>query len=617
MMRRPARHLIATTALATSLLVACTQQPAGRRGAAGAEAMKDMTGGSCSMLARTDIAPDPAAPAPVYLYCGSKGDRPTGAVAALVPPLKLPDAEDARRAMLVKAAAESSAGRDAALRMGCSDGSWIKTADGLDLLIKPCSLYEGGWPQILVIGQVGKFLMQAEGLPGMMPVLETAILKFTPYQPPEGTQAFGGPDAARGLLEQALGRDLHMVGAADYVRFGELTEAARLASSRKDFRAAEDAYREALTIQERAFGQDSPALGSTLMSLALEVSNRGRFEESAALFRRAEPIIQRSPNPSDRARFDTYMAYDAANAGRFADALPYAREATSIWRQLVGDDAPTLDNLGGGDDEARTAKRGELAHSLNVEAAMALRTGALADAEAAGKEAMTILGEEHGLPPWWRPEILVTMGEIYAEQGRLNEAEQSFRGALIFQQRLFGDTAPTAATLMSLGRVYARQELYPESLRSYEFAIKILDADEIARGQVSPDQIAPLVTAANAVIQRQPDQRARLDALTFHAAQLMGNSVADQTISRASARLAARDPAIEKLVHDMQEASGRATRRASSWPIRRRCPTTSAAPSSRPICSPRSTGRTRCATRSRRSSRKSSRPMRVWPIRAP
>ena len=553
--RRP--HLPLSLLTAVLLLTSC--QAVSRSGSsAGAGALHDMTGAACRLTARTDIAPDPGAPAPVYVTCGT-GQHPNGAVAAITAPLALPQGGPARQAVIEKAAAASPAGTDAATRMVCRDGAWTKTPDGLDLRLQPCALIDGGWPQVAATAVVGPYLVQAEGLPAMLPVLETTMVEMagavmTGQAPAAATSAFGGAAAAKDLLAATFGPQLRPIGAADFDRFTSLTETARLNSNRNNFRAAEDAYREALTIQERAFGPDSPGVGQTLMSLALEVSNQGRFDEAAALFRRADPIIQRSPNPADRARFFTYMAYDAANAGRFADALPYASEATSIWRRLVGDGAPDLGDLTAGADEARAARRGELAHALNLEAAMALRNDRLADAEAAAKEALEIIGEEHGLPPWWRPEVLTTIGEIYAAEDRLADAEQSFRGALIFQQRLFGETGPTAVTLMALGRVYSREGLHAEALRSFEFALKILNQAPSARAQLVFDQLAPLLTSATALARAHPDQRPRLNATMFRAVQLMATSVADQTISRASARLAAADPAIEKLVRNLQDA---------------------------------------------------------------
>ncbi len=517
-----------------------------------ASSMTDLAGETCRLGPRPDIAPDPDAPAPSYVYCG-KAERPSGTVSAVVMPLALPAAPAARHAIIEKAADAAPAGRNAAARMSCHTGKWTETTDKLDVLVKACTLFDGSWPQIRVIAGVGRYLVQADGLPAMLPALESAIAQTADYRPAGGAVPFGGPDTARDLLALAFGAKPAMVGGGDLDRFASLAETARLQNSREDFSAAEDAYRQALLIEERALGRDAPGVGTILMDLALEVSNQGRGEEAAALFRRADPIIQKSPNPADQARFFTYMAYDAANGGRFGDALNYAREATSIWRQQIAGDAPSFDDLGGG-NEARSARRGELAHSLTAQAAMALRVDQLAEAEASAKEALEIIGVEPGLPPWWRPELLSTMGQIYARMERLDAAEQSFRGALIFQQRMFGDTAPTAMTLLALGGVYSAEGFFGDAVRAYKAAMDILAKDHLARSGILFDRIAPLLAAANGLAERHPEQRAELDRMMFRAVQMTAASVADQTIAQASIRLAADNPAIEKLVRGMQEA---------------------------------------------------------------
>ena len=78
---------------------------------------------------------------------------------------------------------------------------------------------------------------------------------------------------------------------------------------------------------------------------------------------------------------------------------------------------------------------------------MAWRVNDLAYAEAAAKEALGIITQDPDLPPWWGPDVLITLGDILAREGRLREAEESLRGALIFDQRLFGNSAPTAMAM--------------------------------------------------------------------------------------------------------------------------------------------------------------------------
>ena len=223
-----------------------------------------------------------------------------------------------------------------------------------------------------------------------------------------------------------------------------------------------------------------------------------------------------------------------------------------MWRDMIASKTPDIEQLNGG-NEARNALRGELAHTLNLAAAMAWRMNDLAYAEAAGKEALGIITEEPDLPPWWGPDVLMTLGDVLAREGRLREAEESLRGALIFDQRLFGNSAPTAMALLAIGRVYAADKLYDESLRAFKFALDIIAKDDVTRSLLVFDQLAPLITIDNELGAQAPSRRAEIDEMLFRALQYKAASVKDQTIARASARLAARDPAIEKLVRDLQE----------------------------------------------------------------
>jgi len=505
----------------------------------------NLAGESCTLSLRDDVAPDPAAPPPVSLTC-SGAKHASGAVAMMPLPLALPQDPAARRDILAKTAAASSARREAGSRMACRPGHWIESGDTA-VFAEPCSLIDGSWSYLQVTAEAGGYLVQLEGLPVNLTALAAATGTLTGSAAP----SFADPDAAKALLADLFAGKAPLVASTELDHFAALSEEARLANSRSDYRTAEDDYRQALLILERAQAADSPGVGKVLMELALEVSNQGRTEEAAALFRRAEPIIGRSANPADTARLNSYLAYDAANAGRYADALAYARTASGQWRAQLAENGVNLDSLGG---DSRSVWRAELAHSLNVQAAMALRTYDMAEAETCAKEALEIIGTEQNLPPWWKPEVLVTLGRVYAVLGRLNEAELSFRGALVYQQRLFGDTAPKATTLLALAGVYADEEFYDDSLRAYDAGMAILAKDELARSRIVFDQVAPVLVAASAVAEQQPARRAEMNAKMFEAVQLLSAGVADQTIAQASVRLAAQNPAVEKLVHDVQEA---------------------------------------------------------------
>jgi len=539
------------TRRAPSLVLAAVLSWAGAEAAFAADpapvTFANLAGESCKLSLRNDIFPDPGAPPPVSLTCG-QAKHASGAIALQPIPLSLPADEALRRDALVKSAAASFARRDASSRMACREGKWVKSGDQ-DLYAETCSLIDGSWTYLQLSVETGGYLAQIEGLPANLTALADATVKLA------GAQAkplpFADADKARALLSELFAGKAPIGPSADLDRFADLAEQARIANSRSDYRAAEDDYRQAMLILEKAQSAESPGVGKILLELALEVSNQGRTEEAAALFRRADPIIQRSANPAEIARLNGYLAYDAANGARYADALAYARTASSQWRTLIEGNGANLESLGA---DSRSVWRAELAHSLNTQAAMALRTGDLAEAETTAKEALEIIGNEQNLPPWWKPEVLVTLGRVYAATGRLNEAETSFRGALVFQQRLFGQTAPTATTLLALSGVYAEEELYGDSLRAYDVAMTILAEDELARSRIVFDQIAPVLTAASAIVDRAPDKRAEMNDKMFQALQLLSAGVADQTIAQASLRLASQNPAMEQLVHEAQEA---------------------------------------------------------------
>ncbi|MGH7074171.1 MAG: CHAT domain-containing protein [Stellaceae bacterium] len=515
-------------------------------------AMRDLAGAACHTQPRDDIASDPDAPKPVDVICG-KATRPAGAVAAMLLPPSLPKSEAAREPVLAKLAEQSPAGRAATARMTCKAGHWTQTQDGIALMVRACRLTDGGWPQIWVVARLGPYLMLADGLPATLPALEAVMAREAGYAAPQGGLAFGGVAGARQTLTAAFGAKERKVGATALNRYASLVEAARLYASRLDFAAAENAYREALNLQERAFGARNIGVATTILDLALMVSNEGRFAEAAALFRRADPVIEASNSPIYRARVLEYRGFNAANRGRFADALRFAEAAVAIWRRMIataraGSDVAEL--AAGG--AATGALQGELAHSLNLAAAMAWRTGNLAYAEAAAKEALGIVGRRPDLPPWWGPNVLMTLGNVYAREGRLSEAEEALRGALIFNERLFGNSAPTAMSLLAVGRVDAADGLYDEALRAFNYALQILARSKVARGLLVYDQVAPLVTTVNKLVVAHPARRAVLDATLFRALQYLSSGVTAETIARASARLASHNPKIERLVDAVQ-----------------------------------------------------------------
>jgi CHAT domain-containing protein len=336
---------------------------------------------------------------------------------------------------------------------------------------------------------------------------------------------------------------------ADATAEKQAIETARLDSGADNFAAAEGEYRRLLALQTKIYGADSPAVGDTLAELALEVSNQGRFDEAAALFRRAEPIVQASAGAAARARLASYQALDAANQQNYVDALKFARQSTAARRAEVAaaQKAMAAQSASSGQPPI-PPNEGELAHSLRIEAEMALRTGDMGAADAASQEALWIVAQEPGLPLWWRADVVSLMGEVNEAEGRVTVAERDYRDARDLDKTIFGDTAPTALGDLKLGEFYSNQQLYSASVESYRAAFAILGKDRVARGEVVSDQIVPFETAAAASNDRA------LDADMFRASQLANSGVADQVIARVAAREAAGNAALEAMIRQAQDA---------------------------------------------------------------
>ena len=545
---------LATASLAFLAMMAgaaMAQQPAAAPADATIAVGADLLGKPCHWQARQDLPLEHGMPAPANVFCGD-AKRPAGFVVASQIGSALPANDDARHQAIERTAASTIVGADAAIRLTCSAGVWQKSAGGLDLLLAPCRLNNNQWPQVVALAVIGTLLVRGEGLPSALPALEQAMGRMAGLDDAKTGALFGDANAARDRLV-ALGGDRWIKPTSDqYDSWGALTETARVEASRKNFAGAEDHYRRALTILTDVFGPQSPGAGLLLMELALQVSNQARFDEAAALFRQADPIIQTAGTAADRARLLLYLAFDAANRGQFDEALNFAGNAATTWRDILNAGA-SADTGGPIGDTTQSNERGELAFTLDLAAEMALRTGNLSAADGAASEAALIVGTTPTLPPWWKAEVLTTMGEIRAAQGRMDDADANFRAALILEQRLFGNTAPTALTYLILGRAYAGQRLFPEAVRAFELALEILRQDEVARSEVVVDQMAPFITAANALAERNPSDRPRLEAEMFEASQLIGKSLTDETVNRVAARLAGAAPQIAGLVNELEQ----------------------------------------------------------------
>ncbi|MEY3202347.1 MAG: hypothetical protein RIR70_1897 [Pseudomonadota bacterium] len=488
---------------------------------------------SCDAVSRDDITPEPGVPAELKLRCD---ERVVGSV--LFSRFFARDKNPAAlQAALMQQYRGSRAEKRLAQRMTCKAGKPVE--EGSALVALPCTLLNGGWPHLVVIGGEAGSMVVAEGPPALWPVLHQVVT--------------GSPIAATkpqqiDTLKKIWGGPVVLASADDIARFKDLLREGRSANSLRKFRESEMLIREALAIQTRLLGEHDVSIADTLMDLALNVSNQGRSDEAAALFRRAEPIIQRSPNEADRARLAGYLGLEAANRGDFAVARQYARSAVERWRKI--NQQGGVNAILNEGSEADAQERGELAMALNFEARMSLRADDVVSASAAATEALMIVNQNSDLPKWWKSDVLMTLGEVSIAQRRLSAAETYFNSALTERRQIFGEGFATMGVFTALGRAYQIEGMNTSAIISYREAFKIARSLPSTQDLFTIEELMPFAAAVTAWAQNVQDDNERQGLYTeaFDAFMMLRSPLIEKTISQAASRLMASDPDIAERV---------------------------------------------------------------------
>ena len=503
--------------------------------------VQNLVGEVCTARPREDLTPEPGLPADAAIRCGESAGGTVTYLRRLQTQQDKPD----DRASILAQYAGSRAAQLNATRMSCDPGTWA--SDGARLYLIPCRLKDGGWPNLVVLAATTVRLSFAEGPPSNIDVLETV-----------GT---GAPSArsrtqSLDLLATVWGRPVALAAATDLSRFKDLLRYGRTANALGNFSEAEERFRLALDMQVRLLGAENVAVADTLLELALSTSNSGRADEAAALLRRAEPIIQKSPNDADRARYASYLALEAANRGNFDLGIQNARSASAAWRRLAEAETSTAAFSSGADSEDRTTERGELAMALNLEARMAIRTGDATSANVAATEALLIISKTNGRPQWWRSDVLMTLGEVSSAQGRLSAAETYLNSALVERRRLFGDGPASIAALTALGAAYNAEGMNTSAIVSFREALKVASGMPQRGGVFTAEELVPFVSSIYAFGQTLDDAALKQGLYTeaFGAFETPQSGVVEKTIARAAARQAADDPAMAALIERVQSA---------------------------------------------------------------
>jgi CHAT domain-containing protein len=437
----------------------------------------------------------------------------------------------------------------------------LPIAPGIEAEVMACTAADGGWQRFVLAARRDRGAYFASGNMASLDATRRAIalhagagqpapqrssptgrpVKPQPTRPADAKPEQGDVRQRIAELEAAVGGSLSTIGVADADRFNKLRELGNGYNSLRDYSRAEDAWRRALDIQERAQGAasgGSPAMGDTLGHLALNVANQRRFAEAGALFARAEPLARRSGDPDHYPRLLVYRAFGEELQGRLERALDLAAQATALRRKRP---------------EARDA----LGHSLYAEAGLAMRWGDLVRADRAVGEARGLFEQAYGAVHWWVAEAIELQGEIAKRAKRLDEARKLNAELAAMRETLFGPSRPLARAYAQGAEIEQAAGRPDAALAAWRRMTDAVVKDRRARAEAAPEEFMGFVLAA--LRQSRADGR-NLQALAdeaFRAAQVPRAGAAAQAIAQMSARLSASTPALAALTRELQDGYGR------------------------------------------------------------
>ena len=400
-----------------------------------------------------------------------------------------------------------------------------------------------------------------------------------------GTLGSCGLDSTRGGGISAERHDEFQAIADKASRFSKLEQQAYTRNSLLQFSAAEQDYRETLSLARELFPTD-PARASYLrLHLALNKSNLGQFESAESLFDRSRGIVEELGLPSERAKPDLFYAQHQMNLKQFARAEEIAREAEAVLDALIARLAAgqggQLDQLGlvrrddgvllldqaranianaritrdtkvdGDGAELTQAQRLQL---QRVQARYIIARAMRAQGKPDSAIEPLIRGAEADLASvpesfgrWLRAEIASLRAERLSEQGRKDEAIAELRGAIELLQKYEADSRPEALLLFKEGELLLETGRGREGAAAYRKALGILRNDgqgiEVEQASSVIEQLLADVQTGSVEAQDQ----------LFTLMQKVRSSATAQTVAQLSARLSSGDDERARAIRELQD----------------------------------------------------------------
>jgi CHAT domain-containing protein len=452
-------------------------------------------------------------------------------------------------------------------RFACDAPTGTRIRGGDPAVLMQCTRRTGGWPHLAMTASVGGRVFAADAVPSALPALEAALGALGGQSVAEAAPP---SEAARLIAGRSAGRRF---GSGDLQRFYDLTAAGDAYNNIDDPANAEQAFREALAIQQRILGTDNPGLAVTMMKLAAQISHQRTAPEADRLLDQAAALTGRSNDPLVAAQLDYYRAVTAAYEHKPREAARWAETADAAFSRLLppgvresphidlseqdlksrGINVPVLVTDPATPPTEQTAILG-LAETLRLRAALAQRAGHPAEATEVALKADRLLAST-GLAvssTGARALRLVASNEATAMDYPA-AASYSGEAAGVFERVAPGER-PQAINMLRQGAYRLAQGRSDEALALFRGAAQILRRPGVLGAP--PEDVFPWLEALQAAGERDAGSRPQLTAEMFEAAQLAMGSRTALDIAQATARLAAGDPKTASVIRDYQDKQG-------------------------------------------------------------
>jgi CHAT domain-containing protein len=456
-------------------------------------------------------------------------------------------------------------------RMQCEAPTRTSILGGQPAVLMSCASRVGGWPQVAMVAVVNGQVWRGDAVLPAASAMERSIGDLSGVAR-AGTAAPGSQ--ADGLLARRLAA--RPFTASDVGAFEQLMTAGTRANLANDATAAELAFRAAVALQRKVLGRGDPNISTSLLALAVQLSNLSRFAEADQLFAETAPLVLRSADSTAPARLLHYRGLHAKNQAHMEDAvalLTAAETAYATWIPAdaleagIGPHAVTGNIVVAGQQNTTSLvrpnpslladPRAQVAMIGLIEArrnrALALRALGRSDEAEATLASAVGLARANGVDrPMLSARLYRTAGVSASGQGAANAALANLsRSSGRFEVALPGSKTLAETNLLRAGELQ-RAGRSGSAVSACRAAVQILVA---LKSGINAELMAPCLSAYAEQAGSGGDQTVLAEM--FIAAQVAQGSITSQQIAEASARLRAnaRDPKVAGAIRAWQDAT--------------------------------------------------------------